>query len=98
MKKILAVRLALIIGTTMVVISLLNLLIQRDDALKQFRDNSVLVIKQIDAVLQKNEQEIVKKTEVHHLLSRMPVANQMIYYVNQKLKKFYLHIDLTIQH
>lgn len=81
MKKILAVRFALIIGTTMVVISLLNLLIQKDDALKQFRNSSVLVIKQIDAVLQKNEQEIVKKTEVHHLLSRMPVANEMIYYV-----------------
>lgn len=81
MKKIVATRLILIIGTTMVIISLLNLLIQRDDAIKNFQNNSVMVINQIDAVLQKNEQEIVKKTEVHYLLSRMPAANGMTYYV-----------------
>ena len=81
MKRIVATRLILIIGTTMIIISLLNLLIQRDDALKNFKNNSFMVINQIDAVLQKNEQEIVIKREVHYLLSRMPVANEMTYYV-----------------
>ena len=33
MKRIVATRLALIIGTTMIVISLLNFLIQRDDVI-----------------------------------------------------------------
>lgn len=84
MKRIVATRLALIIGTTMVVISLLNFWIQRDDAIKHLKQDGVFVIGQIDAVLQKNEQEIVKKSEVRHLLSRMPVSDGMVYYVVDK--------------
>mgnify|MGYP003309562596 CR=1 FL=1 len=84
MKRIVATRLALIIGTTMIVISLLNFLIQRDDVIKNFKDDGRFVIEQIDAVLQKNEQEIVIKSEVRYLLSRMPVSDGMVYYVVDK--------------
>lgn len=84
MKRIVATRLALIIGTTMIVISLLNFLIQRDDVIKNFKDDGGFVIEQIAAVLQKNEQEIVKKSEVRYLLSRMPVSDGMVYYVVDK--------------
>ena len=84
MKKIVATRFALIIGTTMIVISLLNLLIQKDDAIRHMQKNSALVIDQIDDVLQKNEQEILKKTEVRYLISRMPVSDGMNYYVVNK--------------
>ena len=84
MKKKLATWFAFIIGTTMVVISMLNLLIQRDDALSNMKGNSSLVIQQIDAAVKKNEQEIIKKTEVRNLISRMPVSNGMEYYVVEK--------------
>ena len=84
MKKIVATRLVLIIGTVMGVISLLNILIQRDDSIKHMKNNSALVIDQIDVALKKNEQEIVKKTEVRNLISRMPVSDGMTYYVVEK--------------
>lgn len=84
MKRIVATRFALIIGTTMVVISLLNMLIQKDDAIKHMKRNSALVIDQIDDVLQKNEKEILKKTEVRNLIARMPVSDGMTYYVVNK--------------
>lgn len=84
MKKIVATRFALIIGTTMIAISLLNLLIQRDDALYNMKSNSALVIRQIDVAVKKNEQEIIKKTEVRNLISRMPVSDGMAYYVVEK--------------
>lgn len=85
MKKIVATRFALIIGTVMVVISLLNVLIQRDDAINHMKSNSSIVIKQIDVALKKNEQELVKKAEVRNLISRMPVSDGMIYYVVEKI-------------
>ena len=44
MKRIVATRLALIIGTTMIVISLLNFLIQRDDVIKNFKDEITIIV------------------------------------------------------
>ena len=84
MKKIVATRFALIIGTVMVIISLLNVLIQKDDSMNHMKNNSSIMIKQIDVALKKNEQEIVKKTEVRNLISRMPVSDGMTYYVVEK--------------
>lgn len=84
MKKIIATRFALIISTVMVIISLLNLLIQRDDALNHMKKNSALVIDQIDVVLQKNEKELVKKAGINYLMTRMPVSDGMTYYVVDK--------------
>ena len=84
MKKIIAKRLALIIGTTMVIIMLLNLLIQRENAIEQLKNNSKLVIKQITAVLEKNEQRIDNKEDVDELVSRIPVPEGTTYYVVDK--------------
>lgn len=84
MKKIVAKSLALIIGTTMIMILILNLLIQRDDAVKHLKANGALVIKQIDNVLRRNEHEILEKNEVRYLLSQMPVSSGMAYYVVDK--------------
>ncbi len=84
MKKIIAKRLAFVIGTTMAVILLLNLLIQRENAIEQLRDNSKLVVKQITAVLEKNEQSIDNKEDVDTLVSRIPVPEGTTYYVVDK--------------
>jgi len=84
MKKIVATHLALIIGSTMLIILIINMLIQRDDAIENMQKNSSLVIHQIDNVLRKNEQEILKKNEVRYLLSQMPVSAGMEYYVVEK--------------
>lgn len=84
MKKIVATHLALIIGSTMLIILIINTLIQRDDAIEHMQKNSSLVINQIDTVLKKNEQEILKKNEVRYLLSQMPVSAGMEYYVVEK--------------
>ena len=72
MKTIVAKRLALIIGTTMAIILILNLLIQREDAITHLKANGTLVIDQIDNVLKRNEREILQKNEVRYLLSQMP--------------------------
>lgn len=84
MKKIVAKNLVLIIGTTMVVIMLLNILIQREDAMKAMEQNAKLVIDQIDNILIRNEQEILKKNEVRYILSQMPVPKGTSYYVVAK--------------
>ena len=84
MKKIVAKKLALIIGITMAIILVLNLLIQREYALQHLKDNGALVIRQIDNVLKEDGLGIVKKTEVEELLSQMPVASGRLYYVVDK--------------
>ena len=86
MKKIVAKKLALIIGSAMIIILILNLVIQRQDAVRHLRDNGAIVIHQIDNVLKRNEQEILKKNEVRYLLSQMPVYSEMAYYVVDKEK------------
>lgn len=86
MKKIVAQKLALIIGSAMIIILILNLLIQRQDAVRHLQDNGAIVIHQIDNVLKRNEQEILKKNEVRYLLSQMPVYSEMAYYVVDKEK------------
>lgn len=86
MKKIVAKRLALIIGTTMAIILILNLLIQREDAITHLKANGTLVIDQIDNVLKRNEREILQKNEVRYLLSQMPVYSGLSYYVVDKEK------------
>lgn len=86
MKKIIATKLALIIGITMIVILILNLLIQKEGAIEHFKANGILMVEQIDKVLERNEQEILKKHEVRYLLSQMPVSNEMTYYVVNKNK------------
>ena len=84
MKKIVAKKLALIIGTTMAIIMLLNLLIQRENAIEHLQSNSKLVIEQIVAVLEKNEQSIQNKEAVDELVSRIPVPQGTSYYVVDK--------------
>ena len=84
MKKIVAKKLALIIGTTMIIILVLNLLIQREDALRHLKENGALVIRQIDNVLKQDTLEIGKENEVEVLLSQMPVASKRTYYVVDK--------------
>ena len=54
MKKIIAKKLVLIVGSTMAVILLLNFLIQREDALEYLKNSSALVIKQIGSILDRN--------------------------------------------
>lgn len=84
MKKIIAKRLALVIVTIMAVILLLNLLIQKENAIRQMQDNAKLVIKQIIAILEKNEQSIQKDEDVNNLISGIPVPNGTSYYVVDK--------------
>ena len=84
MKRIIAKKLALIIGTTMVVILLLNLLIQRENALGQLQNSVKLVIKQIVAILERNEQSIQSDKDVNHLISQIPVSEGTSYYVVDK--------------
>ena len=86
MKKIVAKKLAIIIGTTMIVLMLLNVWVQRKDALKAMEQNAILVIDQIDNILIRNEQEILKKNEVRFILTQMPVPNGTSYYVIDKDK------------
>ena len=86
MKRIVAASLAVIIGSTMAVILILNLLIQKDDAIIHMEKNATLVISQIDSILNRNELEILKKSEVRYLLSQMPVSDGMEYYVVEKEK------------
>lgn len=84
MKQKVAKRLVLIVGTTMLVILMLNLLIQRNEALTHMQDNAVLVIQQIEHILKRNEQEILKKNEVRYMISQMPVSEGSAYYVVDK--------------
>ena len=84
MKNIIAKRLVLIIGTTMAVILLLNFLIQRDDALNYLKSNSALVIKQISAVLERNEQNIHGREDIDDLIAPIPVNEGITYYVVDK--------------
>lgn len=84
MKQKVAKRLVLIIGTTMMVILMLNLLIQRNEALIHMQENAVLVIQQIEHILKRNEQEILKKNEVRYMISQMPVSEGSAYYVVDK--------------
>ena len=84
MKKIIAKRLALIIGTTMIVILMLNMLIQRENAIDQLKTNSKMVIRQIVAILEKNEQNIHTKEDIDVLVSRIPVPEGTTYYVIDK--------------
>ncbi len=84
MKQKVATRLALIIGTTMAVILMLNLLIQRNEALLHMQEHSILVIQQIEHILKRNEQEILKKNEVRYMISQMPVSEGSAYYVIDK--------------
>lgn len=84
MKNIIAKRLVLIIGTTMVVILLLNFMIQREDALNYLKSNSTLVIKQISAILEKNEQNAQNKEEIDDLIAPIPVPQGTNYYVVNK--------------
>ena len=86
MKKIVAKKLAWIIGTTMAIILLLSMLIQREEAFKNMEQNAKLVISQIDSILLRNEKEILMKNEVRYLLSQMPVAQGTSYYVVDKEK------------
>ena len=84
MKNIIAKRLVLIIGTTMVVILLLNFMIQREDALNYLKSNSALVIKQISSILERNEQNIHNKEEIDDLIAPIPVPQGTNYYVVNK--------------
>lgn len=84
MKKIIAKKLSLIIGTAMVVILMLNLLIQRENAVVQLQNNAKMVIKQIVAILEKNEQSIQNNEDVNALISRIPVPEGTCYYVVDK--------------
>ena len=84
MKKIIAKKLALIIGTTMVVILLLNMLIQRESALSQLKDSSKLVIKQIAGVLERSEQTIQNNEDVNNLIAPIMVPEGTSYYVVDK--------------
>ena len=84
MKKIIAKKLILIIGTTMAVILLLNMLIQRESAIEQLKGNARMVIKQMVAVLEKNEQDIHNKEDVDTLISEIPVPEGTAYYVVEK--------------
>ncbi len=81
MKKIIAKRLGFIIGTTMAVILLLNLLIQKENAINHLEDNAALVIKQISAVLGNNEQN---KEEMDSLISQIPAPEGTTYYIIDK--------------
>lgn len=84
MKKIVAKKLSLIIGSTMIILLVLNLLIQREDALRHLKNNGVLAIYQIDNVLKREKAEYINKIGVDELLSQMPVASGMAYYVVDK--------------
>lgn len=84
MKKIVAKKLSLIIGTTMVILLILNLLIQKEGALRQLKHNGGLVIYQIDNVLKREKAKNTSKVEVEELLSQMPVSSGMEYYVVDK--------------
>ena len=84
MKKIIAKKLVLIVGSTMVVILLLNFLIQREDALEYLKNSSVLVIEQIGFILDRNEQNTVNKEEVNDLIAPIPVPEGTNYYIINK--------------
>ena len=84
MKKIIAKKLVLIIGTVMIGILLLNMLIQRENATAQLKDSSKLVIKQIVAISDRNEQNIYNNEDVNNLISKIPVSEGTSYYVVDK--------------
>lgn len=84
MKNIIAKRLVLIIGTTMAVILLLNYMIQREDALNYLKSSSKLVIRQISAILEKNEQSLDNQVEINDLIASIPISQGTICYVVNK--------------
>ena len=84
MKKIIAKKLVLIIGSVMIGILLLNMLIQRENAIARLIDSSKLVIKQIVAILDRNEQSIHSNEDVNNLISKIPVPEGISYYVVDK--------------
>ena len=84
MKKIIAKKLVLIVGSTMAVILLLNFLIQREDALEYLKNSSALVIKQIGSILDRNEQNTDNKEEVDDLIAPIPVPEGTNYYIINK--------------